>query len=161
MHLIRTVITVFHTDAPGNVDTDARLIPGLVKAGAGGQEAMRTALAAAAAAAGVGCTAENETLETVYSCTPHDMRRTVLSDLDRAGVKDSHIQRLAGHVPGTAVLHRHYLLDDPKLRPPLHIADLVERELLAEVPRGLLIPTMVRCTTGHQRSLAPDATRNA
>lgn len=159
MKLVRVVIAVFHTDAGGNVRTDARLIPGLRKRDAGGQAALRTALAAAAARARVDCGADEDALDEVFSCTPHDMRRTVLSDLDRLGAKDSHIQRLAGHVPGTAVLHRHYLLDDPKLRPAREIADLVERELCADLPAGLMVPTLVRCTTGWQRELAVDATR--
>ncbi len=159
MELIRVVVAVFHTDADGNVRMDARLIPGLRKRDTAGQGAFRTALAAAATAVLVDCTAEEATLDEVFSCTPHDMRRTLLSDLDRSSVKDSHIQRVAGHVPGTSVLHRHYLLDDPKLRPALDIAELIERELRAELPNGLMVPTIVRCTTGWQQDLALDGTR--
>ena len=40
-------------------------------------------------------------IDEVFSCTPHDMRRTILSDLDRLEVKDSHTQRFAGHRQGS------------------------------------------------------------
>ena len=159
MDLLRAAVAIFHTDAEGNVRVDARLIPGLRTRDSGGQSAFRTALAAAARAARVDCTADEETLEEVFSCTPHDMRRSILSDLDRSKVKDTHIQRLAGHIPGTAVLHRHYLLDDPKLRPGTDIATLLQREVDAELPNGLVVPTMVRCTTGQQKNLAVDGQR--
>lgn len=160
MEIIRVVIAVFHTDADGNVRTEARLVPGLERRDAGGQGAFRTALALAAGQAQVDCTEEEKQLDEVFSCQPHDMRRTVLSDLDRFGeIPGTHIQRFAGHVPGSAVLHRHYLLDDPKMRPAMEIAELLEGELRTELLNGLCVPTLVRCTTGRQRSLAVEATR--
>ncbi|GAA5117262.1 hypothetical protein GCM10023339_27730 [Alloalcanivorax gelatiniphagus] len=159
MDLIRTTIAVFHTDADGVIRQDARLIPGLTRRNAGGQEAFRAALAGAAEAVRVDCTTEEDVIEEVFSCQPHDMRRTILSDLDRLEVKDSHTRRFAGHLPGTAVLHRHYLLDDPKLRPARAIAVLIEGELSANLPAGLLLPTTVRCTTGNQPALQKDGLR--
>lgn len=160
METIRVVIAVFHTDADGNVRTEARLIPGLQKRDTGGQGAFRTALARAATAAGVDCTADEHKVDGVFSCQPHDMRLTVLSDLDRFGdVPSTHIQRFAGHVAGNSVLHRHYLLDDPKMRPALAIAELLEGELRSELPNGLCVTTLVRCTTSRQKSLAIDALR--
>ena len=159
MAVIRVAIAVFHTDSDGIVRTEARLIPGLKRRDASGQSAFREALAAASAASGVDCTPEEEALDTVFSCTPHDMRRTVLSDLDRLKIKDSHIQRLAGHVPGTTVLHRHYLLDDPKLRPLREIARHIEAEVVAELPAGLQVPTMVSCTGGNRAALKQDGPR--
>lgn len=159
MDLIRIVIAVFHTDAEGVIRQDARLVPGLKRRDAGGQAAFRKALADAAEAAHVDCTPEEDVIDEVFSCTPHDMRRTILSDLDRLEVKDSHTQRFAGHLPGTAVLHRSYLLDDPKLRPAKSIAVLIQRELTTSLPVGLVIPTTVRCTTGNQQFLARDGSR--
>ncbi|GAA4678942.1 helix-turn-helix domain-containing protein [Nocardioides nanhaiensis] len=159
MDLIRTTIAVFHTDADGVIRQDARLIPGLTRRNAGGQEAFRAALAGAAEAVRVDCTTEEDVIDEVFSCQPHDMRRTILSDLDRLEVKDSHTRRFAGHLPGTAVLHRHYLLDDPKLRPARAIAVLIEGELSANLPAGLLLPTTVRCTTGNQPALQKDGLR--
>jgi len=159
MDLIRMVIAVFHTDAEGVIRQDARLVPGLTRRDAGGQAAFRKALADAAEAAHVDCTPEEDVIDEVFSCTPHDMRRTILSDLDRLEVKDSHTQRFAGHLPGTAVLHRSYLLDDPKLRPAKRIAVLIQREVTTNLPVGLVIPTTIRCTTGNQRFLALDGPR--
>ncbi|MBS2938891.1 hypothetical protein KDN32_14205 [Nocardioides sp. J2M5] len=159
MDLIRTIIAVFHTDADGVIRQDARLIPGLTRRNAGGQEAFRAALAGAAEAVRVDCTTEEDVIDEVFSCQPHDMRRTILSDLDRLEVKDSHTRRFAGHLPGTAVLHRHYLLDDPKLRPAKAIAVLIQGELIANLPAGLLLPTTVRCTTGNQPALQKDGAR--
>jgi hypothetical protein len=159
MDFIRIVIAVFHTDADGVIRQDARLVPGLKRRDAGGQAAFRQALADAAAAAHVDCTPEEDVVDEVFSCTPHDMRRTILSDLDRLEVKDTHTRRFAGHLPGTAVLHRSYLLDDPKLRPAKSIAGLIERELTTCLPVGLVIPTTVRCTTRNQGYLALDGRR--
>lgn len=159
MDFIRIVIAVFHTDADGIIRQDARLIPGLNRRDAGGQAAFRTALADAAEAAHVDCTPEEEAIDEVFSCTPHDMRRTILSDLDRFKVKGTHTRRFAGHLAGTAVLHRSYLLDDPKLRPARKIAVLIQRELTTDLPVGLVIPTTVRCTTGNQKFLALDGPR--
>ncbi|PWN04265.1 hypothetical protein DJ010_01010 [Nocardioides silvaticus] len=159
MDLIRIVIAVFHTDAEGVIRQEARLVPGLRRRDAGGQAAFRKALANAAGAANVDCTPEEDVIDEMFSCTPHDMRRTILSDLDRLEVKDSHTQRFAGHLAGTAVLHRSYLLDDPKLRPAKNIATLIQRELTTNLPVGLAIPTTIRCTTGNQGYLALDGPR--
>lgn len=159
MGLIRIVIEIFHTDTEGNVRLEARLIPGLKRRDSGGQGTFRRALALAAAAEGVVCSDEEEVLEAVFSLTPHNMRRSVLSDLNRLGAKHSHSQRFAGHVPGTSVLARHYLLDDPKLRPLIKIARLIEGEISAELPQGLQLPTPVRCTTGVQEHLHEQADR--
>lgn len=159
MDFIRIVIAVFHTDADGVIRQDARLVPGLKRRDAGGQAAFRKALADAAEAAHVDCTPEEDVIDQVFSCTPHDMRRTILSDLDRLEVKDSHTRRFAGHLAGTAVLHRSYLLDDPKLRPAKSIAVLIQRELTTNLPVGLVVPTTVRCTTRNQGYLALDARR--
>lgn len=159
MDFIRLVVVVFHTDADGVIRQDARLIPGLNRRDAGGQAAFRTALADAAEAARVDCTPEEEVIDEVFSCTPHDMRRTILSELDRLKVKGTHTRRFAGHLAGTAVLHRSYLLDDPKLRPARKIAVLIQKELTTNLPVGLVIPTTVRCTTGNQKFLALDGQR--
>lgn len=159
MDLIRMVIAVFHTDAEGVIRQDARLVPGLKRRDAGGQAAFRKALAAAAEAAHVDCTPEEEVIDEVFSCTAHDMRRSILSDLDRLEIKGTHTRRFAGHLAGTAVLHRSYLLDDPKLRPARKIAVLIQRELTTDLPVGLIIPTTVRCTTRNQAFLALDGPR--
>lgn len=159
MDLVRSVITIFHTDADGIVRADARLVPGLKRRDAGGQGAFRSALAAAAEVVQVDCTTARDAIEGVFSCTPHDMRRTVVSDLDRLKVKGTHARRFVGHLPGTAVMHRHYLLDDPKLRTVKAIAKLIQREVDADLPNGLSQPTTVRCTTGHQPHLRKDGDR--
>lgn len=159
MDLIRVVITVFHTDADGVVRPEARLIPGLRRRDAGGQGAFRSAVAAVAREIGVDCSPEEDSVNGAFSCQPHDMRRSLLSDLSRNKIEDITIKRTAGHVTGPSVLDRHYRLDDPEMRPAIEVAWVLEEELRAELPAGLMVPTVVRCTTGAQRHLAADRAR--
>ncbi|WP_457253654.1 hypothetical protein [Pedococcus sp. P5_B7] len=162
MDLVRIVIAVFHTDSDGSIRHEARLIPGLERQDAGGQQGFRSALKAAAASVrnelGVDVP-EVLDVSKVFSVTPHNMRRTILTELHLAGISDRAAQRIAGHVGGEAVLHRHYLLDDPQLQEEFKAAAVSERELRAAVGRGLTVPTSVRCTMGNQRALAADAVR--
>jgi hypothetical protein len=159
MDLLRVIIAVFHTDETGAVRQDARLIPGLQERDRAGQGSFRAALAKAAAATGIDCSREEDELDEIFSCTPHDMRRSVLTDLDRLEMKKTHIKRFAGHAAGEDVLEAHYLLDDPQLRPMRKIAEQIQNELDREVPAGLMVATLVRCTTGNQEHLAADAAR--
>ncbi len=149
--LIEALIAIFHTNPDGTVRMDARLIPGLRHEDAGGQSSFRTALAAAARAEQVNVSGD---VTEQFSLTPHDMRRALLSDLDRTGLQRRRVQRVAGHRTDGSVLARHYLLDDPALRPAREAAAAVQAELESHVPHGLMIPTTTRCTTGKQPALA-------
>ena len=158
MDLLRTVIAVFHTDRDGNVRDGARLVPGLTREDAAGQAGLRAALHAAASQAQVRITDDADADE-IFSVTPHDMRRTVISELGWKNVEELHRKRWAGHAAGDDVHHRAYMLDDPLLRPGTEIAALIDRTVVDELPGGLLIATLLRCTTGSQPALAPDAAR--
>jgi integrase len=159
MALLRLVIAVFHTDADGVVRASARLIPGLKMRDAGGQSAFRTALAAAANAEGIDCSSDEDELDGTFSITPHDMRRAVMTDLDKTKIKASHAKRFAGHAAGADVHHRNYVLDDPELRPMRRVAKKIEKIMARELPAGLAVPTTIRCTTGNQPVLASEAFR--
>lgn len=157
MDLLRTVIEVFHTGDLGVVRTDARLIPGLTREDSSGQAAFRDAL-------GIACEgmlrSNGVDLERALSATPHDLRRSVCSDLEHVlkihGVK---ARRFAGHAAGDDVHARSYVLDDPLLRPGREVADALQRQLDEELPAGLMVPTRQRCTTGAQPALAEDGAR--
>ncbi|WKN47472.1 hypothetical protein [Nocardioides sp. Arc9.136] len=157
MDLIRTTIAVFHTNTDGSVRTADRLVPGLKRRNAGGQQAFRAALSAAAAE--VAIELEQDEVDATFSLAPHDMRRSVLSDLDRFEVKDTHARRFGGHAAGADVHGRHYVLDDPKLRPMKKIAKRIQKEVTEALPAGLHIPTMVSCTTNNQPALALEGRR--
>jgi integrase len=164
MELIRTFITIFHTDEADAVLMNERLIPGLTAPGRGGQGTFRDALTAVVEElreemADAQWVLPFEDLTGAFCLTPHGMRATLLSDLDHRGIKDGHLKRLAGHVRGSSVLHRHYLMDDPQLKPARKTAKVVEADLRAQVPGGLMVPTMMRCTTGNQPALAASGAR--
>ncbi len=156
MDLLRVVVTVFHTDSDGSVREDARLIPGVKKRDSGGQQAFRTALSRAAVAVAL---SDGGFDVAKTDCTPHNLRRSILSDLDRMGLPVSHCKRFAGHAGGTDVHYRSYVLDDPELRPQLDIANAIQAEITAEVGTTLMVPTLVRCTKGTHKALVRDAAR--
>lgn len=52
---------------------------------------------------------------------------------------------------------RIYVLDDPELRPMLDLTAVIESEISAELPGGLVVATAQRCTTGSQPALATRA----
>lgn len=156
MDLIRIVIQVFHTDSDGSVRLDARLLPGLTSRDRSGQAAFRSVLRHRAAALGMSVGEGEE--EAAFSCRPHDMRYAVISDLTWKKVEKIFRMRFAGHAAGDDV-HAGYVLDDPRLEPAHEVARTLQDSIEAELPGRLLVPTTVRCTTGNQSALAPEATR--
>ncbi len=155
MVLLRVTIAAFHTDpASGEVDNDARLVPGLAQHGTGGQSALRTALKRAAAELSVG---HADDVDATFSIQPHDLRKSQLSHLARKHVEQLWRRRFGGHAAGHAVAERTYVLDDPELRPMLELTAVIEEEITTELPGGLLVPTAQRCTTGSQPALATRA----
>ena len=157
MTLITTAIRIFHTDPDGTVHPDARLIPGLARKNAGGQEAFRTALSRAARAAGLAV--NDGEVDEIFHVIPHHMRHSVITDLTWKEVEKSHLLRFAGHQLGDDVHSRVYVLDDPLLRPAKGIAEKSQRMIEEQVPDGLARPTTVRCTTGNQPALMGAARR--
>jgi integrase len=157
MDLLRTVIAVFHTDSDGNVNARARLVPGLSRADEAGQAAFRHALRAAGEAEQVAVGTDEEEPITV---APHQLRGSLITQLTWSeGLSPEGRRRFSGHAAGDDVHARHYIADDPELRPMKAAAAQLEQLIAAQVPDGLTVPTPVRCTTGNQRALAPYAGR--
>lgn len=155
------VIDIFHTDADGNVDLDARLIPGLSIDGVGGAQAFRAALIEAADRAGV--TVEVRTGNKVQTRppTPKDLRAGTVTDLAWAGVAELQRKRYAGHAPGTDVHNVNYVLDASDMAATLTpVAEALETLINEVVPNGnLMVPTVRSCTTTNQAALRPDGAR--
>ncbi|MBA2953835.1 tyrosine-type recombinase/integrase [Nocardioides sp. MAH-18] len=158
MALIQLVIEVFHTGPDGAVDPDARLIPDLTGAGSG-QGSFGRGFATAAERAGLDVSSD-----LVDGCElpiPHDLRKAVGTEMAVADLPAWVRMRHLGHLAGTDVHHRHYLLDDPAAAPLLQVADALQGAIDAELPPSvaarLVVPTAVRCTTGNQPALAARA----
>jgi integrase len=154
MRLLDLTVAAFHTGPDGTVDERARLIPDLSGAGSG-QMAFRAALAAAARRAGVDVS--SAVADDDGSLVPHDLRKALVTDIAAGQLSDWVRQRYVGHRAGDDVHHGVYILDDPAARPLLAVADHLQHELDHAVPRGLVITTTKRCTTGNQPALAPRA----
>lgn len=90
---------------------------------------------------------------TALRIEPHHLRRSQLSDLARSEIDELWRRRWGGHTAGVGVAERRYVLDDKKLRPLVAIVRSIEADIAAELPGGLVIPTVVRCTTGQQSAL--------
>lgn len=159
MDLIRAVIAIFHTDASGRVRRDARLVPGLARQDVSGQAAFRHRLRQIAVTVRVSMAPFKQDGEIEAYFTPHDLRRSVLSELSYGDGDKEAQRRFAGHTAGADVHARHYLLDDPLLGRMREIASELENELRSQVGQTLMIPTPVRCTTGKQTALHRDADR--
>ncbi|MCZ4501073.1 MAG: site-specific integrase [Marmoricola sp.] len=159
MAMIGVVIDAFHTDQDGVVRTEARLVPGLREADKGGQSAFRQALKFAAAAEGLDVVFDKRRssgtsgLEPVVP-TPQHMRRSFATALQASKEAIENIRSVMGHRRGTEVIHEHYLLEDPELKPQRAIAESLSAQIIAEIPDGLLVPTAQSCTTRRQPELA-------
>lgn len=156
MALFGDAIEVFHTDpGTGNVNLDARLIPGLHRAGISGQHGFRHALARASQEAGVVKTAINGFERVVVGTpTPKDLRASAVTDLEWVpGLDPTALRRFAGHAPGTDVHALHYVIDRPGNAKAIEVCEALERLIAIELPAGLRIPTAVPCTTRVQPEL--------
>lgn len=136
MDLIKALVRAFHTDPEtGEIDRDARLIPGLMVADESGQSAFRTALDTAA---------EREQMafkDLGFKITPHVLRKSLSTDLSyEGGTGDLVIKRILGHVAGHDVLSRHYILNTPDLAPLKKAAQTVTKQIRDEVGT-LITPT--------------------
>ena len=161
MDLIRVVIDVFHTDSDGTVDPKARLIPGLETANVGGQSTFRAALAAAASAEGLSVEVDggraSANQRTLITPTPHHLRKSFATALGATQEKIEHIRAALGHHRGEEVIHLHYLVEDPELKPQRAIAEAMSTQIADALPHGLMVPTAKRCTTHNQSALADRA----
>lgn len=160
MALFEVVIDVFHTNPDtGQLDAEARLVPGMIANDAGGQETFRLALKRAAADAGVTTVTLNGFSQTTLGLpNPKDLRSSAVTDLEwQQGLDPMALRRYAGHAPGTDVHALHYVGDRPVDDKMTKVCEAMERLIDRHLPEGLLIPTARRCTTGSQPLLAARA----
>jgi hypothetical protein len=131
MCLIERFIAAFHTAADGTVDLDARLVPAIGHAEAGGIGAYTTAL---------GVAAGKEIVEDAV-CS-HDLRKSLCTDLRWNTDLDQVIQRrLVGHAAGNDIHDRVYVLDHPDLAGLREAADEIER-LVRNTVEDVMVPTV-------------------
>ncbi|MFD2090458.1 tyrosine-type recombinase/integrase [Blastococcus deserti] len=131
--LVREVIRVFHTDADtGEVNTAARLIPGIGSDDTGGISALYSALEVAFAA----LRAEGHD---VVAFNPHDLRYSVVTALANAGV-DKRLRRwyLGHHSPQD--VHEGYDLG-PQGDELVPVADVLTALAAEQAPGDLRVPT--------------------
>lgn len=151
MGMVRVVIEAFHTDpVTGEVDLEARLIPGLRTEGRSGQQAHRAALSKAVTEAGMDT-------ELYGKITPHELRAYLITDLDRAGVDATLARRYVGHAAGNDVHATAYLRDPARaeedLRAWLPVTEALERLIDEQLGGTLLVPTAMRETFGTDNPL--------
>jgi integrase len=131
--LLREVIRVFHTDPDtGEVNTGARLIPGIGSDDAGGISALYSALDAA-------FTALRAEAPDVEAFNPHDLRYSVVTALANAGV-DKRLRRwyLGHHSPQD--VHEGYDLG-PQGDELVPAADVLTGLAAEQAPVDLRVPT--------------------
>jgi len=130
MELIRLVIDVFHTDPlTGQVDLDARLIPGIQDASGGKQGSFQTSLRKV-----VGAAFDRGDLDALFR--PHDMRASLITDLGFSQIKELLRRLYAGHLPGTDV-HSGYIRDPRNSETFIEVATELQEKIRATV--GTLI----------------------
>ena len=139
MELLRVVIEAFHTDLnTGEVDTSARLVPGIHEAGRAGQAGYMGALEEATAAEGLG------TAELGFRVSSHLLRKSLATDLAwENGIEDTIRRRFMGHRAGDDVYGRIYTLDHPEVAPLVKVAAVLDDKITAT------ITTLVAPTTRH------------
>ncbi|MDA8358319.1 MAG: site-specific integrase [Actinomycetota bacterium] len=136
MELLRVAIEAFHTDPDtGEIDSTARLVPGIHQSSTGGQLGYHQALAVAAG---------NEDLGTEhlgFRVSSHLLRKSCATDLAwSAGIEDSVRRRFMGHRAGEDVFGRIYTLDHPDVAPLAKVAALLDDNITTQITT-LLTPT--------------------
>lgn len=144
MTLIRIVIEAYHTDPEtGEVDVDARLVPGIQRPNESGQGTFGTALRRACESAGF----------PGRGVTPHHLRRSAASTIAwTPEFGEMAKRRWMGHRAGHDVFGRHYVLDDPSLAPMKGLADGVDEQVRQEVG-DLMVPTAARHQWGREHPI--------
>lgn len=137
MRLFRVAIAAFHTGDDGVVDADQPLIPDLTGRESG-QQGFRNALQRACTKAGVDLGGHFDE-EMINRFTPHDLRRSLATDLVWKDVERARVKRTLGHAAGDDVLGRHYTVDDPALRPAMRVAEAIQADLDEVLPGGVMI----------------------
>jgi hypothetical protein len=149
MQLLRVAIEAFHTDPDtGQVDTDARLVPGILQANAGGQIGYQSAL---------GDAAREEILasrDLGFRVSSHLLRKSCATDLAWAsGIEDTIRRRFMGHRAGDDVFGRIYTLDHPDVAPLQQVAAVLDTNISTQIAT-LLTPTTRRVHWGRTNPLS-------
>lgn len=131
--LIERFIDVHHTDPrTGQVDTEARLLPGLDKDDTGGQSALRDRLAASAAFIG-------------FPVHPHQLRAALGTDVQKADLPMRIRFAYLGHQrPNGDIQARHYDLG-VTLEEHQAVIDVVDDRLLRQV-----LPNLIKQPTANE-----------
>ena len=143
MELLRVAIEAFHTDPDtGEIDTTARLVPGLQTPNRSGQHAYRHAFEEAA-------TAEQISSDHLgFSVSTHLLRKSCATDLAwSAGIEDAVRRRFMGHRAGEDVFGRIYTLDHPDVAPLAKVAEILDHNIAVTIG-GLMTPTVRRVHWG-------------
>jgi hypothetical protein len=143
MDLVRVAIDAFHTDPDnGQVDTAARLVPGLQMPDRSGQHAYRHAFDEAAIAEQL----SGDHLG--FSVSTHLLRKSCATDLAwSAGIEDAVRRRFMGHRAGDDVYGRIYTLDHPDVAPLAKVAEILDHNIAISIGT-LATPTLRRIHWG-------------
>ncbi|MDA8282087.1 MAG: site-specific integrase, partial [Actinomycetota bacterium] len=143
MELIRVAIEAFHTDPDtGEIDTTARLVPGLRSPNCSGQHAYRHAFEEAAT------TEQLSSDHLGFSVSTHLLRKSCATDLAwTVGIEDAVRRRFMGHRAGEDVFGRIYTLDHPDVAPLAKVAEIFDHNIAITIG-GLLTPTVRRVHWG-------------
>jgi integrase len=137
MELIRVAVDAFHTDPDtGDIDTTARLVPGLQTPNCSGQHAYRHAFDEAASAE------QLSSDHLGFSVSTHLLRKSCATDLAwTAGIEDAVRRRFMGHRAGEDVFGRIYTLDHPDVAPLAKVAEIFDHNIAITIG-GLMTPTV-------------------
>jgi hypothetical protein len=149
MDLLRVVVEAFHTDPDtSEVDTSARLVPGINDVNRAGQAGYVAALEEATAAEALG------TADLGFRVSSHLLRKSLATDLAwEAGIEDPIRRRFMGHRAGDDVFGRIYTLDHPEVAPLVKVAAVLDEKIAASIA-ALLTPTTRRIQWGRNNPLA-------
>ena len=149
MALLRTAIDAFWANPDtGEIDTGARLIPGLMEPGSSGQHAYRHAFDEATTAEQLSST------HLGFSVSTHLLRKSCATDLAwAAGIEDPVRRRFMGHRAGDDVYGRIYTLDHPDVAPLRKVAEILDHHIAMTIAT-LMTPTVRRVQWGTANPLA-------
>ena len=152
MEMLRVAIEAFWTDPDtGEIDTEARLVPGLMSPGSSGQHAYRHAFEEAARAEQLSST------HLGFTVSSHLLRKSCATDLAwAAGIEDAVRRRFMGHRAGDDVYGRIYTLDHPDVAPLTKVAEILDHNATITIGT-LLTPTIRRLQWGATNPLAAQA----
>ncbi len=148
MALLRVAIEAFHTD-PGTaeIDSSARLVPGIHEPNRAGQAAYHDALGDALASESLA------SADLGFRVSSHLLRKSAASDLAwEAGIEDAVRRRFMGHRAGDDVFGRIYTLDHPDVAPLAKVAAVLDDKIATSIT-SLMVPTTRRVDWGHDNPI--------